>query len=220
MVWFPLLMVLVPIGPAIALFARGGVRAGGLDDAAAPETARAPETRAPETGDAAGGTEGVDVRAVALDAIARVERVAQAQQVRLQHAVASGLTVRANPRPLRVALTEILHAAIGLAPGGAVLLSARRHGGRVQITVTDDGGGTDEATLTASLRLAEQAVALQGGTLEVRSRPGFGSQVTLRLPDFAQTSRPAAPRPAATPPPEAPLPAAEPTNKTARARAD
>ena len=157
---------------------------------------------------------------MALAAIAPVAPIARARHVHLRHAVATGLTVRANPRPLRVALTDILLSAIGLAPGGAVLLSARRHGGRVQITVTDDGGGTDEATLAASLRPAEQAVALQGGTVEVRSRPGLGNEVTLRLPDFAQTSRPAAPRPVTVPPLAEPAPIAETTTGTAELRAD
>jgi hypothetical protein len=92
-----------------------------------------------------------------------------------------GLAVRADLEALRLSLRLVIRDAAARANGGRVLATASRHGGRVQITVSDDAEPLDRDVQEALLREAQQTLALQGGTLQVESRPGIGS--TMRLPE-------------------------------------
>jgi len=104
--------------------------------------------------------------------------------VRLELAVPPELEVRADARALREVLGDLVSNAIRHTPCGHVLVGAMRHGGRVQISVTDDGAGPPEATQAARLRDAERLVALQGGTIDVDVHaPGEGATVRLRFPE-------------------------------------
>lgn len=122
---------------------------------------------------------------------------AVARRVRLQIAIEPDLVVRADPLAVRAVVGDLLRNAIGHSEGGHVLLAAARHGGRVRITVGDDGMPVDRAEQAADLRDAERLIALQGGTLEIAVHPRDGTLVTVRLPDMN-----AAP-PAEQPPPGA-----------------
>jgi signal transduction histidine kinase len=125
----------------------------------------------------------LDIRREALEALREVDGLAARHRVRLQIAIQPDLAVRADPRGFRRALIDLLENAIGHAPGGKVLLGARRHGGRVQIAVLDDGQGRDRREQEAVLRPVERIVALHGGTLQIETRPGQGTLVVLRLPE-------------------------------------
>ena len=123
--------------------------------------------------------------------------VAAARRIRLQVALQPGLIVRVDPLAVRAIVGDLLRNAIGHSEGGHVLLGAARHGGRLRITVGDDGIPVDRAEQAADLRDAERLVALQGGTLEISVHPRNGTLVTVRLPDRA-----------AAPPPEKTAPGA------------
>lgn len=113
---------------------------------------------------------------------------AATRRIRLQIALQPDLVVRADPVAIRAIVGELLRNAIGHSEGGHVLLGAARHGGRVRITVGDDGTPVERAEQAADLRDAERLVALQGGTLEISVQSRNGTLVTVRLPD-----RPAGP---------------------------
>lgn len=113
---------------------------------------------------------------------------AAARCIRLQIALQPDLLVRADPVAVRAIVSELLRNAISHSEGGHVLLGAARHGGRVRITVGDDGTPVERAEQAADLRDAERLVALQGGTLEISVHPRNGTLVTVRLPDTAADS--------------------------------
>jgi hypothetical protein len=67
-----------------------------------------------------------------------------------------------------------------------VLVTAGRHGGRVQIGVTDDGAPADRLAIEGQLREVSETCALQGATLEVQTFQPGGAAVLIRLPDSTQ----------------------------------
>jgi len=103
-------------------------------------------------------------------------------RVELQVVVQPGLGVWADPCALLQMLLGILSQAIERAAGSALLVSASWHGGRMQLTVMDDGPVGNPAALMGRLRDVEQCAALQGGTLEIECRPLRGNKVVLRMP--------------------------------------
>ncbi len=115
---------------------------------------------------------------------------AVARRIRLQIALEPDLMVRADPLAVRAIVGDLLRNAIDHSEGGHILLGAARHGGRVRITVGDDGIPVDSAEQAADLRDAERLVALQGGTLDISVHPQTGTLITVRLPDKAATPEP------------------------------
>jgi hypothetical protein len=122
-------------------------------------------------------------------------------------AVAPGLTLRADRRTLRTALAAVLGQAMAAPACEEVLVTARLHGGRMEIAVLDDGPVADVAGRRAALREAEQAIGLQGGSLEIVACPEEGTTVLLRLPVADPTrARAAKPAPRTAAASVAPLP--------------
>ncbi len=150
-------------------------------DQEAPVTTSPP---APVTLRQSAGSMALAVEQEARSVLQELSPAAREGLVRLEIAVQSGLEVRADPRVYRDVLAGLLRHAIAQAPGGRVLLTAARHGGRVQVAVVDDGAGSDPRAQQSSLRDSERLIALQGGTLEINSRPGEGTTVVARWPDF------------------------------------
>ena len=99
-------------------------------------------------------------------------------------------SVRTDPRALRQILGDLVSRAIEQSPCGRVLLVAAHVGGRVQITVSDDGPHPDRALQASRLRPAERLAALQGATMEIDARAGQGTTVVLRLPAGVTSRRP------------------------------
>jgi hypothetical protein len=132
----------------------------------------------------------LDVAAETAALLGRFESLAAQRFVALELAVQPDLAVRTDPRALREVLGDIVGQAIVDASCGRVLLAAARIGGRVQITVSDDGVRADRALRSSQLRPAERLAALQGATMEVDARAGCGTTVVLRLPEAATSRRP------------------------------
>ena len=123
------------------------------------------------------------VDAAVQDVLGAHAAAARSRRVRLEFAVQPDLAVRADPRVLRELLGDLVSQAIRRAPCGRVLVGAMRHGGRVQISVSDDGAAVAAELHAAALRDTRQLAALQGGTLDIEAYPGQGSTVVLRLPE-------------------------------------
>jgi hypothetical protein len=139
---------------------------------------------------------GADVLDIAVEAtklMLQLESVAAQTCVALEVAVEQGLAVRANSRVLREILTDLVTDAIGQTPCGRVLLAAAHVGGRLQITVSDDGMKADRALRAIRLRSAQQLAALQGATMDIQARPGEGTTVVLRLPAAKADRQPTEP---------------------------
>jgi signal transduction histidine kinase len=94
-------------------------------------------------------------------------------------------------------LNLMLNAAQALAPGGTVRVSAVRRDAGVEVTVEDDGKGMTSAELSRierpyrssradgtglGIKIARRVVASHRGEMTVRSTPGVGTMVSVRLP--------------------------------------
>ncbi|HTS90715.1 MAG TPA: ATP-binding protein [Stellaceae bacterium] len=112
--------------------------------------------------------------------------------------------LRADSRKLKQVLLNLVTNALKFShPGGRVLLQARSQDGAVAIDVVDRGIGMDEAEVATAvtrfgqvastwnrkhagtglgLPLAIGLVELHGGTLEIKSRKGEGTTVTVVFP--------------------------------------
>jgi hypothetical protein len=129
----------------------------------------------------------LDVAAETMAVMRRFESLAAQRFVTLELAVQPELAVRTDPHALREILGDFVAHATESA-SERVLLGAARIGGRVHITVSDDGVHADRALRESQLRAAEGLAALQGATMEVDAWAGQGTTVVLRLPAGA-TSR-------------------------------
>ncbi|KAA0588206.1 PAS domain S-box protein (plasmid) [Azospirillum oryzae] len=117
--------------------------------------------------------------------------------------VAPPLTTRTDPGLLERALRNLLTNALRYAPGGRVLLGARRRGDRLQIEVWDNGIGIADQHigrifqdffqvgnaardrregLGLGLSIARRLVTMLGGVIDVTSSLGRGSRFTVSLP--------------------------------------
>ncbi len=115
-------------------------------------------------------------------ALQRAAPAAAADGVELMLATQPGLAPRISASILDEALDALLAAALHATPAGKVLVTGRRRGGTVVIAVTDDAARYDADERRATLRSTEQAVALQGGRLEIAGMAGEGTTVQLLLP--------------------------------------
>ncbi|CAO3431112.1 PAS domain S-box protein [Azospirillum endophyticum] len=117
--------------------------------------------------------------------------------------VAPPLTMRTDPGLLERVLRNLLANALRFAPGGRVLLGARRRGDHLQIEVWDSGIGIADQHidrifqdffqvgnaardrregLGLGLSIAKRLVTMLGGRIDVTSSLGRGSRFTVSLP--------------------------------------
>ncbi len=91
-----------------------------------------------------------------------------------------------DERRLRQVLFNLIGTAIKLTPaGGRVTVRAERRADELAFVVADSGPGQTEderGRLFGGLTLVERFVELHGGRIELASRPGEGTSVTVRLP--------------------------------------
>ena len=116
-------------------------------------------------------------------------------------------TVPGDPAKLQDALRNLLENATNHAPeGGRIVMAARRTGGRIAITVADEGPGIPPADLTRvferfyrvdksrtregkdpggtglGLSIVRHLVELHGGRVTAANRPERGAIFTVELP--------------------------------------
>jgi len=142
--------------------------------------------------------ERVDLDALVGDVAGRARALAEARGVRLEAEASGAGTAVVDPAQLRQALDNLVRNAVEATPeGGRVSLATRREGGGHAIEVRDTGRGIDPDHLPrifdlyfttkadgtgVGLAVTEQIVTAHGGTIEVDSRPGAGTTMTVLLP--------------------------------------
>jgi signal transduction histidine kinase len=124
----------------------------------------------------------LDVAEELAAVLARLREQAAYHLVRAELAVQPHLTVHVDPVTFRHVLTDVIAGAVSSAPGGKVLVSAKRLGAMVHIAASDDGQDTDQARRESELRSVIGLVALHGGGVEIDARKGEGTTVVIRLP--------------------------------------
>jgi len=103
-----------------------------------------------------------------------------------------------DPQRFSQLLTNLVGNALdAVGSGGQVVVAARAAGGRLELTVSDDGPGMDAETLLRAqlpfvttkahgtglgLPLAHRLAEAHAGTLALRSAPGTGTRATVSLP--------------------------------------
>jgi signal transduction histidine kinase len=149
--------------------------------------------------------EAVDLDALVGDAAGRARSRAEARGVRVEvEASGAGIAV-VDPAQLRQALDNLVRNAVEATPeGGRVSLSARREAGGHAVEVRDTGRGIEPDHLPrifdlyfttkadgtgVGLAVTQQIVTAHGGTIEVDSRPGGGTTMTVRLPAGEEKAR-------------------------------
>ena len=114
-----------------------------------------------------------------------------------------GIDLQADPRQLRRALSQLLDNAIAYTPpGGRIFVDLSKSNDLTQIVVSDNGKGMAQDELSRALDglrrspdgsglerrqglgipLARQLIEAHDGTLEIVSKKGEGTTVTIRLP--------------------------------------
>jgi signal transduction histidine kinase len=142
--------------------------------------------------------EPVDLFALVRELAERASSLAEARGVRLEVDAPGSDTALVDPTQLRQALDNLIRNALDATPeGGRVSLAARRESAGHAIEVRDTGRGIEPAELPrifdlyyttkpdgtgVGLAVTQQIVTAHGGTIEVDSRPGAGTAMTVRLP--------------------------------------
>jgi signal transduction histidine kinase len=145
--------------------------------------------------------EPTDLGRLVTELVERTRALAASRGIELTADVAGAREGRADPAQLRQALDNIVRNAIeATPPGGRVRLAVREERAGHLIEVRDTGRGIDPEHLPrifdlyfttrdegtgVGLALAQQIVSAHGGTIEVDSRPGAGTTMTIRLPHAA-----------------------------------
>jgi signal transduction histidine kinase len=110
-----------------------------------------------------------------------------------------GLVCMDRSRFVQVCVNLLLNARDAMAEGGEIILDAGRQGDELRLTVADTGAGIPADILPRifepffttkapgkgqglGLAVCQRLIGEAGGQIEVESRPGRGSTVTLRLP--------------------------------------
>ncbi len=149
--------------------------------------------------------EPVDLDALVDDVAGRARARAASRGVRLEVKGGGAGTAIVDPAQLRQALDNLVRNAVEATPeGGRVSLAALREGRGRAIEVRDTGRGiepdhvprifdlyfTTKADGTGvGLAVTQQIVTAHGGTIEVDSRPGAGTVMTVRLPAPEEAER-------------------------------
>ncbi len=142
--------------------------------------------------------EPVDLCALLRDVAERASSLAEARGVRLEVNAPGSDTALVDPAQLRQALDNLIRNAVDATPeAGRVSLTVRREGAGHAIEVRDTGRGIEPGELPrifdlyyttkpdgtgVGLAVTQQIVTAHGGTIEVDSRPGAGTAMTVRLP--------------------------------------
>jgi signal transduction histidine kinase len=147
----------------------------------------------------------VDLDALVGDVAGRARSRAESRGVRLELVASGAGAAVVDPAQLRQALDNLVRNAVEATPeGGRVDLAVRREDGGHVVLVRDTGRGIEPDHLPrifdlyfttkadgtgVGLAVTQQIVTAHGGTIEVDSRPGEGTTMTVRLPGGEEKAR-------------------------------
>jgi len=146
----------------------------------------------------------VELDQILADAMRVVSSTGKEKSLSLNARIAPGIRLRADRRALKQVALNLLSNAVKFTPdGGRVTVRGRCRGGCVLIAISDTGIGIPrealkklgkpfeqvESQLTKTyhgsglgLAIAKSLVELHNGTMRIRSAPGAGTVVLVRLP--------------------------------------
>lgn len=143
----------------------------------------------------------VDLNAVLRETLAFLAERLRRHRIEVHVALPARATLRANPDKLQQLFINLVMNAIDAMPDGGQLSIAAQESSSdvVEVKVTDSGQGMSAETLARAfepffstkepgrgsglgLVVARQIVTDHGGTIEVASEPGHGTEFTIRLP--------------------------------------
>ena len=156
--------------------------------------------------------ERVNLREI-MDETVRITGVqAESKSVRVNRVMPDSVPMMVDKRAMRQILLNLLSNAVKFTPeGGAVDVTMRRDSGAVKIAIWDSGCGIERSALKRlgvpfeqvqnqftknhmgsglGLAIARSLVELHGGDLTIRSVPGRGTLVLVRLPDTSALNPP------------------------------
>jgi two-component system, cell cycle sensor histidine kinase PleC len=166
--------------------------------------------------------EDIELDRILAEAMRVVSSRAEDKQLELSADIAPSLFFKADRRALKQIALNLLSNAVKFTPdGGRVTVRGRLSGGAITVAIQDSGIGIEkealkklgrpfeqvESQLTKShqgsglgLAIAKSLVELHGGAMRIRSAPGQGTLVVVRLPrvtPFAvgEETEPPRPRP-------------------------
>ncbi|MCI4656636.1 sensor histidine kinase [Cryobacterium zhongshanensis] len=160
--------------------------------------------------DALSEPEDLDIDDIVASAVDQSRVVADAARITLAVGQPSGALVTGDERLLVMAVHNLVANAVHYsAEGSRVGVGVRHHDGVVEVTVTDQGVGIQEADLDRiferffrvdqarsrhtggtglGLSIVKHIVQIHGGDIRVWSQPGSGSTFTIRLPEASHTA--------------------------------
>ena len=164
--------------------------------------------------------ENIELEHLLADAMRVVSARAEDKHVALSADVTPAIHIQADRRALKQIALNLLSNAVKFTPdGGQVMVRGRLSGGAVTIAIKDTGIGIEkealrklgrpfeqvESQLTKShqgsglgLAIAKSLTELHGGRMRIRSAPGAGTLVVIRLPRVARQAA----KESVEPPPE------------------
>jgi two-component system cell cycle sensor histidine kinase PleC len=148
--------------------------------------------------------EDIELDRILAEAMRVVSSRADDKGIELSADIAPSLIFKADRRALKQIALNLLSNAVKFTPeGGRIAVRGRLCGGAITIAIQDTGIGIErealkklgrpfeqvESQLTKShqgsglgLAIAKSLVELHGGTMRIRSAPGKGTMVVVRLP--------------------------------------
>ncbi len=145
----------------------------------------------------------VSLTALVEEELKRLEAEAERREVALDFRGYPGLSAKAAPEALRLAVANLLHNAVKFSPpDGRVTVTIFPQGNQAVLTVSDTGAGIppedlprvferfyrgrpsrapDVPGVGLGLAIARAIVETQGGTIAVESTPGVGTTFTIRF---------------------------------------
>ncbi len=156
--------------------------------------------------------EDIELDRILTEAMRVVSSRAEDKRVELSAEIAPALFFKADRRALKQIALNLLSNAVKFTPeGGRVTVGGRLSGGAITVAIQDTGIGIEkealkklgrpfeqvESQLTKShqgsglgLAIAKSLVELHGGAMRIRSAPGKGTLVVVRLPRTSPFARP------------------------------
>ncbi|SIR15248.1 two-component system, cell cycle sensor histidine kinase PleC [Rhizobium sp. RU20A] len=150
-------------------------------------------------------TEVIDLAPLIDETLRLTSIPAEQKNIRVEHAVDSGLTLVADRRAMKQVLLNLMSNAVKFTnDGGSIMLRARKVAGAVTLTIADTGIGIPRAALRKigqpfeqvqsqyakskggsglGLAISRSLTHLHGGRMKIVSTENVGTIITVRIPD-------------------------------------